>query len=413
MSDTVKKRRIRRGWVKRKSPVPRIVTLDTNILWHQDKSFIVSPDFEAFWTKNSKLIPLELVISDVVLGELKFQQATSAVKKLKIITDSFLQISKITGNQHNHKISDDILRDQVCAKIDRWLEELGGSVEPIPHSEIDWQMLASAAIWRQSPFTFDTDNSKNEKGFRDALILETVMKIVSRNRTTNKKVVFVCHDTLLREAFKARVVNENHVQVFETLNDLEADIHLNQQDLTEKFVKEIQYRAAQKFWDRDTASGIYVKDEIYKSILSKFAKEINEPLSVTKPAKLGSLLAGFLPKLTQNRPFIGTTQFRNLVQPNEYHWASQVIFAQLFLTQTLPTPTPTADLAFGLGGSGYGFTGQPENYMKDVRLVNFDILWKAKVKSDGSFHDVSLKEIKYSGSISDETSDEILKRWGF
>ena len=54
-------------------PLPHVVIVDTNIVWHKDKTPPVNPEFDAFWTEQQRLVDLELKIPDVVRGELLFQ----------------------------------------------------------------------------------------------------------------------------------------------------------------------------------------------------------------------------------------------------------------------------------------------------------------------------------------------------
>ena len=75
--------------VRRTPPPVHVVVVDTNILWDKDKKLPVSQAFDAFWRKNSPLIPMTLNVPDVVFGELQFQQTTSALKALAGISDGF------------------------------------------------------------------------------------------------------------------------------------------------------------------------------------------------------------------------------------------------------------------------------------------------------------------------------------
>jgi hypothetical protein len=70
--------------IRRKPPPQHLVIVDTNILWDKDKKLPVSPAFDAFWGKNSPLLPMTLHVPHVVMGELHFQQTTSALKSLVI-----------------------------------------------------------------------------------------------------------------------------------------------------------------------------------------------------------------------------------------------------------------------------------------------------------------------------------------
>lgn len=91
----------------RRTPPPlHVVVVDTNILWDKDKRLPVCTSFDEFWTRNSPLIPMALHVPEVVLGELHFQQATSALKVLASITENFTELCGITQCSYSHKANE-------------------------------------------------------------------------------------------------------------------------------------------------------------------------------------------------------------------------------------------------------------------------------------------------------------------
>ena len=392
---------VKRSVARRITPTTHIVIVDTNILWHEEKSYAVSPDFDQFWASNSELIPLELAVPEIVLGELKFQQVTSAFKKLKLITNELSELSKIASYTHGHRISEEQVKEQVCRKIDDWLSSLGGREIFTPTAEIVWQDLIDAAIWRMPPFTYDPKDKINEKGFRDALILESLLYECRKNSEINKNIVFVCADYLLRETSKQRLKDNGKVLIFETLQDFGSYIQLTQKNLTNQFVKDIQARAMSKFWASNDQNCIFFKNRIAEQIVQKYPDQLRT--TVQDAAKgffsLGNLgLSSW--QVTKTNWFIGSTQFRELTGKYQYHWASRVIAARLLVDglsqpQGLLTPLTTI---------------QPLEDKK-IQLVNFDVLWQARVKADGRFHDIAVSDIIHDSSNIEFALEENLKRW--
>src|SRR5262249_13559025 len=66
----------RMGKILKGKPLPHVLIADTSILWHKDKGPAVNPDFDTFWAAHKQLVKLELVLPEVVRGELLFQQVT-------------------------------------------------------------------------------------------------------------------------------------------------------------------------------------------------------------------------------------------------------------------------------------------------------------------------------------------------
>src|SRR3954447_14222803 len=115
-------------------PLPQVVILDTNILWHKDKEHPVNPDFDLFWAEHQNLVNLELMIPDVVKGELLFQQVTSCSKLLDKVTEQIAEISSITAATHEHRVTREKILEQVTAKLDKWVKSKNGKALPIPIS---------------------------------------------------------------------------------------------------------------------------------------------------------------------------------------------------------------------------------------------------------------------------------------
>ena len=147
----------------KKDPPEHFVFVDTNILWHEDKSYVVHPDFDNFWEKYQKDFKLKLFIPEVVKGELWFQQSTAAIKRLSKITEEIKEIDKITKKTHKHNISENKIKTNIENKISKWIETKEGKIVTTPIENIVWEDIIYKSIWREPPFVYDPKNSSNEK----------------------------------------------------------------------------------------------------------------------------------------------------------------------------------------------------------------------------------------------------------
>ena len=154
--------------IKKKEPAPHIVFADTNILWNQSKDVPVNPEVDRFLDMHVGDFRLELVIPEVVYGELLFQHTTSALKAMEKASSALTELSSICAYSHKHRVTDAKVKRQVETKINKWIRDKGARIQPTPIQTINWTDLIQAAVWRLPPFTFDTKNSQNEKGFRDS-----------------------------------------------------------------------------------------------------------------------------------------------------------------------------------------------------------------------------------------------------
>ena len=192
--------------IKKPSPPEHIVIVDTNILWHEDKGFIVNPDFDSFWNKYSGSFPMKLVLSEVVKEELLFQQTTSALKSLEKANQEISTISRITEKQYSHRVTSSRVKKEVEDRFNGWLAAKKVEVKATPIDDIDWKSVIHSAIWRELPFAPDPKNPKNEKGFRDAMILETV-SAVCRFYSADVNIAFICNDYALEQLPRSALEN--------------------------------------------------------------------------------------------------------------------------------------------------------------------------------------------------------------
>jgi hypothetical protein len=382
------------------------VVPDTSILWHEDKGHAVCPEFDQFWDAHSGHISLELVIPSTVIGELHFQQTTSALKAVDRITESMSVLSKVSTANYRHRIDGGTVTRQVGTKLSKWLASKGGKIVDVPLGAIDWASVVEAAVWRKPPFTFDSKNPDQEKGFRDCLILETLSQIARDNDGTNKNVVFLCNDALLRATAEARLKDRPNALFFESLPDFASYIKLSSEALTNTFVRQIQVHARAKFYAKDDPTCIYRKQAIPKLVVEKFEDTLKNPDRLVSTGLLAFPIfstSGASSHWEQiSRGFrIGPTQFTKLVPAREFYWTSRVTLRVLY-KQSSPT--------FGTG-IVMSAMGGVVPVTERLLLLAVDIAWKANVKADGRFHNIELVSTDLVSESFDVATPELLQKW--
>ena len=380
--------------VLRKPPPEHIVVVDTNILWDKDKKLPVCIAFDEFWKKNSPLIPMTLNVPDVVFGELQFQQTTSALKLLSSINDSLSELTGITCASYTHKCNEATIKSQIRAKLEKWLKSHSGNLITTPVSTIDWSAVVESAVWRKPPFTFDPKDQKNEKGFRDMVILETLAH-TCLSVSAEKIVIFVCNDYLLRTTAESRLQASKKFLAFESLVDFDAYINLTQQQLTNAFVKSIQSHARTKFYAKNDQNCIYVKHDLCNKIQADYSSDL--AFQGPTAGVLGLPSHGSTPyaaKMARQQFLIRSTQFSRLDGSREFHWVSRIDVVRLYEIESSPS----------LIVSGM-------DPVKRILVVGVDVKWKANVKADGRFHDIELEGIDKKETQQFEPTEERLTQW--
>ena len=381
--------------VRKEEVPPHIVIPDTNILWYKEKSVAVNPEFDSFWNEFSATSNLELVIPDVVKGELLFQQSSSAIKLMNKASDCFTEISSITNYKYNHKITTNRVKKQVETRFDKWIKTKKATIEPAPTSNIDWNSLINNAIWREPPFESDAKNTGNEKGFRDSIILETVVEYC-RHDEGEKLIAFICNDFLLRTTAEKRMKHDNRFSAFESIEDFESYLKLQHEKLTDKFIKSLLKKASVKFFKSGDESCLSRQGNLIKQIENKYKDYTNNPSLSEKHVGLFDLT----PSSTSWSPtkngqyWIANTQFKKITANNIYHWSTEVTFVRQYFHQ----PKGLMDLAI------------PEK--SKVLILPFVVSWTAKVTRDGKFRDSAISDIEIEGNKFVTVTDEYSKRWG-
>jgi len=381
-------------------PVPHVVIVDTNILWAEDKTPAVNLDFDKFWTEHQGLVQLELMIPEVVRGELLFQQVSSCTKILDKVTKHISEISSIAAADHKQKITHDKVRQQVTDKIDRWIKAKDAKVLPIPVSSIDWANLCTSAIWRLPPFVPDAKNPDSEKGFRDALISETVVDF-SKLESRNVNIAFVCDDFVLRTATAKRLGADKRFACYESVLDFSSYIKLTRESLTNEFIKKIVKRAAEKFYAEGDPNCLVLKEGLVAKLESErshfelpdYSISYLDAAPITLPSTSAFTHNPHVPivnSVFQQAVFptwkadargawaLSPQEFQKTSGERAYHWKTTLTHARKY------TLTNSA-----------GHSGIELELEDKILLVKFNVFWKANVKDDARFHDIALESTQF------------------
>jgi hypothetical protein len=277
------------------------------------------------------------------------------------------------------------MKKQVESKFERWINGKDGNVCEIPIARINWRQLYTRAIWRIPPFALDAKNPDNEKGFRDALIYETVVDL-TMNEQRDVNVAFVSNDLVLRTSVAERLKDQKRFLPFESLTDFSSYIKLTREQLTKEFIGKIVRRAAEKSYSANDVNCVWNKDKIWEKLeamkdvwridetapmnLSLF----NQPLLMSSLVGMPAITASPTPRWTQTSPkswYLGPHEFVKTSGVRTYHWTSTV---RSLTKYSLSDGQVASD--------------------ERIQIVLFKVLWKADVKADARFQAIELEDIK-------------------
>lgn len=370
-----------------------MLIVDTNVLWLKDKGPMVNPEFDTFWNDHKGQLRMELVIPEVVRDELIFQHCASGKKLIEKVTESMSEFSSITVKKHRHRLSEEALKKLVREKFDRWLNGRDGKIAEIPLETLNWRALYDKAIWRIPPFATDAKNPDNEKGFRDALIYETVLDL-AKKKPREVNIAFVSNDFVLREALEEEFLLEQTFWPFESLAAFSSYIKLTREQITAQFIGKIVKRVAEKFYSAADPNSLWNKEKIADRLVGiKDAWRIDEiePKVTYNPqfyndvlsSPLGSLESPvstfeFTPVVSSrswkatalNTWHLGPHEFVKTSGTRTYHWSSTVLAVRKYV-----------------------FSDGQVTTDERIRRIAFKVLWKADVKADARFHNIVLEKV--------------------
>lgn len=378
--------------IQKPTPPEHVVVVDTNILWYEDKSNVVNPEFDAFWAKESDQFPMKLIIPDVVVGELLFQQTTSAQNALIKANSELERISLVTGKNYSHRVTDERIRDEVQKRMNAWIAGKGAEVWPTPIAEIDWENVIKNAIWRIIPFTPDPKNPKNEKGFRDAMILETVASVAAYY-SSDANIAFVCGDYALRKASESRIGDIGSFSTYESLTDFDSFIGLTKENLTQRFVKSILARAREKFHNEKKIACLIYGD----GFIHRLRKEFKDKIEKRKTSVLSRPISETWEPVGSERRWVMRPQFMRVEGKNIYHWRSRITFVQLY---------QKAMTAFAQLGA------LPGTSERRLVVLGIDVDWKAIVRADGRFFETEITGYNEASYSFESPTEEQIERYG-
>lgn len=257
------------GEKKKKKPTLKVV-FDTNVLYTGAAHYLVRREVREFIDEfgRNEDITVRWILPEVVVGERAHQMNVKGISLLPHIkkVESLLR--------HKLNINEEILKERVLSAIDRELKSMGAEVVPVDTDKVDWQAVINASCERIPPF----EEGEKEKGFRDAVFLETFVQIVQNSPSTPRvcRVIAVTEDEVLQRAIESRATEAANVRIFDGLDQLRGLINTISGDIKEEFVAEILPKAVPFFFEVTTKTGAYYNLNVRDRINEEFGSELIE-----------------------------------------------------------------------------------------------------------------------------------------
>lgn len=189
------------------------VVFDTNCLYTGRIDKLFSEESSAFIKQEIMTLDVDhfIYVPYVVRSERKRQMHAEAGK----LYPSVNKLERLLGQTF---VNDELISSRIEKVINTELEDHKVSVLHAEYTSVDWSKLVDAALFRHAPF----DQTTSDKGFKDAVILETICQLHATLPHAAEKALLciVCNDERLQEALQARLGGAADVQVCSGLGEL-------------------------------------------------------------------------------------------------------------------------------------------------------------------------------------------------
>jgi len=342
---------------------PYTVIVDTNALYTPEPRKLVSSKFESSLVELRKLATAHLIIPRVVIGELVYQKFLWAKAAVEATDRKLDGLEELTGASRPKILSVEQARSRIVKRYQVWCKSVAARQFAPTIKQVVWNSIVDDAVWRVPPFEH-SDDGKHEKGFRDRVVLESLLQ-----HCTNlaHETVFLSEDGLLKSAVTSR--NIKNLVVHPRLEDFTSRVRLLKEKAEEEWVETFFAEATRAFYDKDNRDCFYWKEKIFQRIAER-----SEDL---QPPPVDPIMAILEPstwdKQTDERITLGTTQF-------EKHEAARVFWK--------------TDVKAAAAFSGKGLLGTAQ---EKIRISTFAVRWSSQSNNEAEIRDAKFEGIALGG----------------
>jgi len=243
----------------------KTLVLDSNSILSPDSFKLLNPHVESRLAECRTLEAIQVFLPRTVLVEVSYKKAVVLEKALndwKTSGSHVANFSKIIPSSQN--ITTEQLKINLYRKYLNWCKLNKVSIEPTPINTIDWKRLITNSLYRKAPFS----DGKSEKGFRDALILESF--VVIAKKFPDQEITLITGDKRLTEAAKERVACE----VVEDIDAFLSILNLRHWHVTSARLEIFTTKASRIFFEENNPTCLFEKTGILPLIRKQYEKAL-------------------------------------------------------------------------------------------------------------------------------------------
>jgi len=353
------------------------VVFDTNVIYTGAAHDLLNSKIASLIAeyRNAKDITIHWCLPDVVRQEREFQMLERGMELLPAIG----KLERLLG--HNLAFTEEILKERVQACSAKQIAEHGLEVVEVDASSIDWQLMIARSTSRLPPF----ERGEKEKGFRDAIVLETFRQIIAASPASAKdcRVVLLTEDGRLGDAATAVAAEIPNARVSKGIEELRGLINVLTSEVKEELIAQVKDKVALLFFDQKNNDGLY------------FREKIRDRITQENPEVLAAVPANGL--IRKNGTwFIYPPEFSKKTGQRVFWRTRLVVESKVFRKTALEPVDLTAPLTALSSSASLSelLEGQKEVLVKDGRTT-FQVEWSVLVQTNLKLRTPKIESVKF------------------
>ena len=249
--------------MSREKPKTHRLYFDTNIIYSDDKSVIIKPTLGILINKFENKLLLPTFIPDLVQEELVSNRYRKINRDHKNFVEKFEDHSKLFNIDFNIVADINNLEYKISERFTLDINSIGGKIININYDELDIRDIIRLSVRKELPF----DDKKNEKGFKDYIIMKCIVNDIISNGDDAYNVFITSDEVFYRHASVELSKLSHNTLIFKDLKALEN--HLDQ--YYEKYLTDKILELLEKAIQLEYYGSILFKEQIS---MNKFFSDI-------------------------------------------------------------------------------------------------------------------------------------------
>jgi hypothetical protein len=361
-------------------PISRILRFaifpDTNCLLNREGPTLISSTFAETYDSLAKQGDINLILSRVVRDELLARKKAQSKAYAEEVRSTTQKLRTITGAELPSIPNDEEVFESIDLKFATWCLERKVDIIEVPIEAIEWRKIVDDAINRAPPFEAIKYNEKStEKGFRDRLILETLLFF---DLTAFDWIFFVTADQLLIKAAALAFEDRPKVRIVKTIGECANQIELRRNEKVDEFINAL--KPDQIFYSEDDPKCLWVEFRLAHSYRQELDAQLEKTVGMSVGAYDGALVFGansLVAPIGRERIFLGDSIIEEV--PKETgdlsRWKTEV-----FVVSAFPVDPERS-------------TSQLHEKFAFRLKATVVFKWTARIENNGLLHDAKLSNV--------------------